>query len=47
MKTDFSMTINGQAVAGARGTFKVLNPATEETVALCPSGSPEQVDQAV
>ncbi|MCP8686475.1 aldehyde dehydrogenase family protein [Marinobacterium sedimentorum] len=47
MKTDFSMTIHGQAVAGTRGTFKVLNPATEETVALCPSGSPEQVDQAV
>lgn len=47
MKTDFSMTINGQSLAGDRGTFQVLNPATEQAVAQCPSGSPEQVDLAV
>ncbi|ANG63445.1 aldehyde dehydrogenase [Marinobacterium aestuarii] len=47
MKTDFSLIINGQAVAGERGTFAVLNPATEEAVAQCPFASPDQVDQAV
>ncbi|GGO83968.1 aldehyde dehydrogenase [Marinobacterium nitratireducens] len=47
MNTQFFLTIGGQSLAGERGTFKVLNPATEEVVAECPFASPEQVDQAV
>ncbi|NVK42348.1 MAG: aldehyde dehydrogenase family protein [Oceanospirillaceae bacterium] len=47
MKDQFSLIIGGQALAGDRGTFKVLNPATEEVLAECPFASPEQVDQAV
>ncbi|GGO79240.1 aldehyde dehydrogenase [Marinobacterium nitratireducens] len=47
MKDQFSLIIGGQSLAGDRGTFKVLNPATEETLAECPFASPEQVDLAV
>ncbi|MFC6668761.1 aldehyde dehydrogenase family protein [Marinobacterium aestuariivivens] len=47
MKDTFSLIIGGQSLAGDRGSFAVLNPATEEVVAQCPFASPEQVDQAV
>ncbi|RTE64838.1 aldehyde dehydrogenase family protein [Amphritea opalescens] len=43
----YSLMINGQQVAGEAGTFKVLNPATEEVVALCPEASLAQLDAAV
>jgi len=44
---EYSLIINGQNVAGARGTFEVLNPANEEVVAQCPQASVEQLDEAV
>ena len=44
--TDYSMTIGGQAVAGA-GTFDVLNPANEQVIAQAPDCSKEQLDEAV
>jgi acyl-CoA reductase-like NAD-dependent aldehyde dehydrogenase len=47
MSRQFSLIIDGEAVAGERGTFPVLNPATEEVYAECPSASAEQLDQAV
>ncbi|MBY4678744.1 aldehyde dehydrogenase family protein [Marinobacterium arenosum] len=47
MQNEYALIINGQAVAGANGTFDVLNPATEEVVAACPQASVEQLDQAV
>jgi acyl-CoA reductase-like NAD-dependent aldehyde dehydrogenase len=43
----YSLIINGQQVAGAEGSFKVLNPATEAVVALCPEASLAQLDEAV
>ena len=36
--TDFKMLINGRLVPGA-STMDVLNPATEEVVAVCPTAS--------
>ena len=42
----FSMLINGQLVEGKQH-FNVLNPATEQVLAVCPAASKEQVDQAV
>ncbi|HVM95062.1 MAG TPA: aldehyde dehydrogenase family protein [Candidatus Acidoferrales bacterium] len=38
--------IGGQWVAAARGTYPVINPATEETVGLAPEASVEQAQQA-
>lgn len=47
MNRKFSLIIDGQAVAGDRGTIPVINPATEEVFAECPTASTEQLDQAV
>ncbi|MBV1790722.1 aldehyde dehydrogenase family protein [Marinobacterium sp. D7] len=47
MKTEYSLMIGGQATAGARDPFAVIDPATGERFADCPAASPEQVDQAV
>lgn len=47
MQTEFSLIINGNKVAGDRGTFDVINPATEEVVAACPYASVEQLNAAV
>ena len=44
--SNFTMTINGQGVAGAAG-FPVINPATEAVIAEAPDCSREQLDQAV
>ena len=44
---EYSLIIKGQKVAGNGGNFDVLNPATEEVVALCPQASLEQLDEAV
>ena len=47
MLTSFSLTINGEKVAGAAGNFDVINPATETLVASAPLASVDQLDQAV
>jgi acyl-CoA reductase-like NAD-dependent aldehyde dehydrogenase len=47
MSRTFSLIIGGAAATGDRGTFPVINPATEEPFAECPSASPGQVDTAV
>ena len=44
-ESDFTLTIGGQGVSGA-GSFPVLNPANEQTVADAPDCSREQLDQA-
>ncbi len=43
---NFTLMIDGQSVT-ALDSFPVLNPATEEIIAQCPSASAEQVEQAV
>lgn len=45
--TQYALIINGQKVAGAAGSFAVLNPATEQEVAQCPQASTAQLDEAV
>jgi acyl-CoA reductase-like NAD-dependent aldehyde dehydrogenase len=45
--TDFTLTINGQGIAGEAPGFSVINPATEEVISACPTASTGQVDQAV
>lgn len=47
MQTEYNLIINGQQVAGANGSFSVLNPATETEVAQCPQASVAQLDEAV
>ena len=47
MKNDYSMMINGQAVAGENTSFTVINPATATALAECPAASLEQLDLAV
>lgn len=47
MQTVSTLFINGQAVAGERDAFAVINPATGEPFAHCPAASPAQVDAAV
>lgn len=47
MNRRYSLIIDGQAVAGDRGAFPVINPATEEVFAECPTASIEQLDSAV
>lgn len=47
MLTSFSLTINGDKVAGAAGNFDVINPATEAVIAQSPQASVGQLDQAV
>jgi acyl-CoA reductase-like NAD-dependent aldehyde dehydrogenase len=43
---NFSLLINGQLTPGA-ATFPVINPATEQLVALCPRADRAQLDQAI
>lgn len=43
---DYKLLINGTLVDGA-GTMPVLNPATEEVLADCPTASEAQLDEAV
>lgn len=47
MTQQYSMIINGQAVAGEQGTYPVINPATAQAFAECPCASVNQLDQAV
>ena len=44
--TDFKLLINGRLVPGA-SSIDVLNPATEEVVAACPTASEAQLNEAV
>ena len=44
--SDFTMTIDGKAVAGAQ-TFGVINPATGEVFAEAPDASRAQLDDAM
>jgi acyl-CoA reductase-like NAD-dependent aldehyde dehydrogenase len=44
--TEFKLLINGRLVPGA-STLDVLNPATEEVVAVCPTASEAQLNEAV
>ncbi|MBE9399390.1 aldehyde dehydrogenase family protein [Pontibacterium sp. N1Y112] len=47
MQREYSLIINGEQVAGGRGTFDVINPATEEVVSACPYATVEQLNDAV
>jgi acyl-CoA reductase-like NAD-dependent aldehyde dehydrogenase len=40
------LLISGERVAGARGSYDIVNPATEEVVGPAPEASPEQVADA-
>lgn len=44
--SDYKLLIGGQLVAGD-STMDVINPATEEVLAVCPRGSEAQMNQAV
>lgn len=44
--TDFTMTIDGQAVA-ATEAFDVINPATGGLAGKCPSGTADDIHAAV
>lgn len=47
MHREYKLIINGQKVDGERGTFDVINPATESLVAACPYASVDQLNEAV
>lgn len=44
---EYTLTIDGVAVAGEGEPLRIVNPATEELLALAPAASPAQLDQAV
>ncbi len=44
--SDYKLLIGGQLVAGD-ATMDVINPATEEVLAVCPRGSERQLNEAV
>ncbi|WP_298213555.1 aldehyde dehydrogenase family protein [Acidocella sp.] len=44
--SDYKLLIDGKLVDGA-STMEVVNPATEQVLAICPRGSEQQMDQAV
>ncbi len=43
----FTLTINGEGVAGLAESFAVINPATEQVIADCPAANEAQIDAAV
>ena len=43
---DYRLLIGGERVAGARGTYGIVNPATEQIVGEAPEASVEQAQQA-
>jgi acyl-CoA reductase-like NAD-dependent aldehyde dehydrogenase len=43
---DFTMRIGGERVAGANGSYPIINPATEELVAEAPQASASQAAEA-
>ncbi|HSS10145.1 MAG TPA: aldehyde dehydrogenase family protein [Acidimicrobiales bacterium] len=42
----FRLWIGGEPTLGARGTYEIVNPATEEIVGLAPEGSADEARQA-
>jgi len=44
--TEFKLTLNGKAVAGQATPSEVINPATGQVFAMCPSASTAQLDEA-
>lgn len=44
--SDYTMTINGKGMT-SQATLKALNPATEDTIAVFPDASREQLEEAV
>jgi acyl-CoA reductase-like NAD-dependent aldehyde dehydrogenase len=43
---EYPLLVGGDRVAGARGTYGVVNPATEDVVGLAPEASVDQVEAA-
>jgi acyl-CoA reductase-like NAD-dependent aldehyde dehydrogenase len=43
---DFHVLIGGDRAAGGRGTYEIVNPATEQVVGLAPEASAEQANAA-
>jgi acyl-CoA reductase-like NAD-dependent aldehyde dehydrogenase len=43
---DYRLLIGGERVSGARGTYPVVNPATEQVVGEAPEASVDQAEQA-
>jgi acyl-CoA reductase-like NAD-dependent aldehyde dehydrogenase len=43
---DFQVLIGGERAAGGRGTYEIVNPATEQVVGLAPEASVEQAQAA-
>src|SRR5690606_4583040 len=46
MRDDTTVLVGGDRAVGARGTYEILNPATEAVVGLAPEASAEQVEAA-
>jgi acyl-CoA reductase-like NAD-dependent aldehyde dehydrogenase len=44
---EYHLMIGGDRAAGADGTYEIVNPATEEVVAVAPQASPSQAADAV
>jgi acyl-CoA reductase-like NAD-dependent aldehyde dehydrogenase len=43
---EYPLLVGGDRVAGGRGTYEVVNPATEDVVGLAPEASVDQVEAA-
>ncbi|HMU81327.1 MAG TPA: hypothetical protein PKC57_13800, partial [Microthrixaceae bacterium] len=43
----YRLTIGGESVEGAAGTYDIVNPATEELAGRAPEASVEQANAAV
>ena len=46
MADTYQLLIGGEHVDGARGTYDIVNPATEQVVGQAPEASAEQATQA-
>ena len=46
MSDDYTMLVGGDRVAGGRGTYDIVNPATEQVVGQAPEVAVDQVDAA-
>ena len=47
MSDEYHLMIGGDRTAGADGTYEIVNPATEEVVAVAPQASASQAADAV
>jgi acyl-CoA reductase-like NAD-dependent aldehyde dehydrogenase len=43
---EYCLLVGGDRAAGARGTYRIVNPATEDVVGLAPEASADQVEAA-